>query len=249
MTRDPKMDLDSDHVEDDALDPASLAAIRSVLAAEAGAQQPQSLQTPPEAEAEGRASETAETPPPTETARPAAPPRRSADVFPQLQAQAPTPSYGDKAYRKASKARSPRAKQGRLSDLWQRLMDYRPTPRHIVLASLALLVLFRPGLVLGLLALAGLGLAALYVSLGHDGFWLRVLALWGWYARRQPARAAALRTRLERFALRWDALLDRFPGGTVDFLYLPDFEELAQRDHRHTETVERRLSDLNNSGV
>jgi len=42
----------------------------------------------------------------------------------------------------------------------------------------------------------------------------------------------------------WDGILDRFPEGTVDGLYLPDFGELAAADDRHTEAMDRRLSGL-----
>jgi len=48
----------------------------------------------------------------------------------------------------------------------------------------------------------------------------------------------------DHLSVAWDGILDRFPEGTVDGLYLPDFGELAAADDRHTEAMDRRLSGL-----
>lgn len=87
-------------------------------------------------------------------------------------------------------------------------------------------------------------ITGVFLTVGYDGFWQGMIKFGRWYANRRPARAALLHARLDRFAVAWDGILDRFPEGTVDGLYLPDFGELAAADDRHTEAMDRRLSGL-----
>ena len=47
--------------------------------------------------------------------------------------------------------------------------------------------------------------------------------------------------------MKWDAVLDRFPEGTVDGLYLPDFGEMAAAETRYDEALDRRFDSLRNS--
>lgn len=129
------------------------------------------------------------------------------------------------------------------------LSGYRPKPAHIALGLLALVVLMRPWLVIGLLALTGFILAAVFLIAGYDGFWHGVMRSNRWYAKRRPERAAVILARLDRFAMRWDAVLDRFPEGTVDGLYLPDFGDMDAAERRHSEAMDRRLSGLQGKGV
>ncbi len=135
-----------------------------------------------------------------------------------------------------------KAEQG--EGLIDRLRAYRPTPAHIALALVALLVLMRPWLVVGLLFIFVLVMVGVFLIAGYDGFWQGVIKASRWYAKRRPSRVAILHARLDRFAVRWDAVLDRFPEGTLDGLYLPDFAELASADARHEEALERRLAGL-----
>lgn len=130
------------------------------------------------------------------------------------------------------------------SGIFDSIKAYRPTPAHIGLAAFVLLVLMRPWLVLGVVFLLAIILVGVFLILGYDGFWQNAMKAGRWYAKRNPDRAVALNKRLDRFAMRWDAILDRFPEGSVDGLYLPDFGELAMADQRHDEAVERRLSGL-----
>ncbi len=125
-----------------------------------------------------------------------------------------------------------------------RITGYRPSRRHILIGGLALLVLFKPWLVFGLTFIFLCLLTGVFLVLGYDGFWMRVMKMSRWYANRDPGRAAHLHARLDRFAMKWDAVLDRFPEGTVDGLYLPDFGELATADSRHEEVLARRLEGL-----
>lgn len=129
------------------------------------------------------------------------------------------------------------------------ITGYRPTPRHILLASAALLIVFRPWLVVGLVLLALMLLALTFLVLGYDGFWLRAMGAARWYANRNPDRAGELNRKFDTFALKWDAFLDRFPEGTVDGLYLPDLGDIAQRDARHEEALDRRMQNLRETEV
>lgn len=145
----------------------------------------------------------------------------------------------------AKETRAPRA--GAATDeagIIDRIKGYRPKPAHIALGAFALLVLMRPWLVFGVAFLLAIILAGVFLIVGYDGFWKGVMKAGRWYAKRRPERAAVLNTRLDRFAMRWDAILDRFPEGSVDGLYLPDFGELAMAEQRHDEAVERRLAGL-----
>ncbi|MEP2681852.1 MAG: hypothetical protein ABJP44_09245 [Sulfitobacter sp.] len=123
----------------------------------------------------------------------------------------------------------------------------RPSPRAVMLSLLALAVIMQPWLVLGVVFIAVFVTLGVFLALGYDGFWGRAMALGRWYAARRPERAAALHARLDAFAMKWDAVLDRFPEGMVDGLYLPDFGEMAAAETRYDEALDRRFDSLRNS--
>lgn len=169
-------------------------------------------------------------------------------VVPSDAAQKPavkTRPLGRGAFPDLSKPDSAKAKSRMRSVL--KLPNWRPSPGMIALAVLALLVVLRPLLVLGLILLMVFITLGVFLALGYDGFWQRAMALGRWYAGRRPERAARIHGRLDAFAMRWDAVLDRFPEGTVDGLYLPDFGEMAAADARHGEALDRRFDSLRNS--
>lgn len=198
-----------------------------------------------------------------------APPRK-ASVFPELEsaetaseslAEVPKQtrrkfSLGGVSKRRAAKkqkvapVRAPQPEAVVPNDgIVAKIKAYRPKPAHIVLGALALVVIMRPWLVIGLVVLSLLILVGVFLIAGYDGFWQGVMKIGRWYADRRPARAAVLHARLDRFAVRWDAILDRFPEGSVDGLYLPDFGDLATAEDRHAEAMERRLSGLHENGA
>ncbi|WP_299567718.1 hypothetical protein [uncultured Sulfitobacter sp.] len=153
-----------------------------------------------------------------------------------------------KAFAVRNSGAAPRRRDGALGRLSDRmrasLASYRFRPWYAVLAGFALLIVFRPWLMLGV-AFVGLFMGiGVYLILGYDGFWRGVIRGSRWYARRNPLRAKIIHQRLDGFAMRWDAVLDRFPEGTVDGLYLPDVSELATADARHDQAMERRLARL-----
>lgn len=235
----PEHDLDAD----------SLSAIRSILTEE---------EAPAPRRARGRAAS-----PEAQTPRDVAPLRTKASAFPQLTTAEPDPTAADVSPKPAKRGFSLRRKQApsepaprpaaaasrpvsedMTGETGRGIKGYRPKPAHIVLALLGLLVLFRPWLVLGLTLLFAFILVGVFLIVGYDGFWKSVMKAGRWYAARRPERAAKLNKRLDSFAMKWDAILDRFPEGSVDGLYLPDFGELAVADKRHEEAMDRRLSGL-----
>lgn len=124
------------------------------------------------------------------------------------------------------------------------LRGYRPRRRHILGLAVVLVVLLRPWLMVAVVLLPLITVLGLLIGLGHDRFWDGALRGFRWYAHRRPARAEALRRRIDRFAMRWDAVLDRFPAGTVDALYLPDLDSLQQRDAAHARALDERMTRL-----
>lgn len=226
MTTQPKSDSTSDAA---GLDPTSLAAIRNLLATEP------EVTPQPVKERQAAKAEAAFAPLP-EQAEPA---RGSRKMRPA------------KATKKAAKRAAKPApnRDGIVARAKAKVFGYRPTPRHIVLACLALLIVFRPWLVLGLIFLSLFIMTVIFLILGYDGFWRRAMGLARWYARRRPARSAELHRKLDDFAMKWDAVLDRFPEGSVDGLYLPDFGDLAEAEARHDATLERRFDSLRENGV
>lgn len=203
------------------LDPESLSAIRSLIQTEAAA--------PAKAASERTAmGQTSVEPAPQQHAE--APPRplRARDSFDEVRPQATLPQHSG----------------GFVGRIKASVFGYRPTLKHILLAAAALLVLFRPGLVVGAILLVLVAFVCIFLILGYDGFWQRAIGLVRWYAARRPSKAKEMHRKLDAFALKWDNFLDRFPEGTVDGLYLPDLEELARADARHDEALDRRLSGL-----
>ena len=156
---------------------------------------------------------------------PVAPRRPGRVAVPDL----PEPEAVDVKIRKASR---------------RRIRAKRPPARAVILSLLALAVVLRPWLVFGVLFVTVFVVLGVFLALGYDGFWQRAMALGRWYAARQPERAAALHARLDAFAMKWDAMLDRFPEGTVDGLYLPDFGEMAAAEARHDAALDRRFDRL-----
>lgn len=135
---------------------------------------------------------------------------------------------------------------GRLRSLF---LGYRPSFKVAIWLSFALLLFMRPWLVLGLSLMTLVVLIGVFLIVGYDGCWRGAMGVARWYAGRRPNRAAELHRKLDAFAMKWDALLDRFPEGTVDGLYLPDFGNMATADARHDAALDRRLANLADSEV
>lgn len=218
------------------LDPQAMAAIRDLLKSEgedAPAPAPKAAsEAAPAAKVTIDPAPLEEAPVPPAATRPV---ERAAAAMPHI---APASDFEEEV-----------AAPGRLERIKARITGYRPTPKHLIIAACALVVLLRPWLVIGILLLTLFVFIGIFLILGYDGFWKKTMGIARWYARRRPSRAVELHRKLDDFAMKWDAFLDRFPEGTVDGLYLPDFGELATADARHDEALDRRLSSLREGEV
>ncbi|MEM6373902.1 MAG: hypothetical protein AAF727_14135 [Pseudomonadota bacterium] len=163
-------------------------------------------------------------------------PRRRADDLPALQdvveetAAAPAPRRPVRSVLRA------------LVAVLRRLRAFRPTTRHLALASLALLTVLRPHWVVVGAVLCLAMVIAMFLIAGADRVWRGVNVYLNRVDARDPQRATELRTRLDSFACRWDAVLDRFPDGMVDGLYMPDFQDMQANDAAHADAMAERLS-------
>lgn len=224
MTIQPKS---ANALDADGLDPNSLAAIRNLLATEP------EIEPQPVGERQETKAQAAFSPLPEAD-------ERGLGSRPGVSRAAPP---------KSSKSKTGSAKHSVVGNAKAAVLGYRPSAKHVIIACLALLILLRPWLVVGLLFLSLLIVTGIFLILGYDGFWRRGMGLARWYARRRPHRSAELHRTLDNFAMKWDAVLDRFPEGSVDGLYLPDFGDLAEAEARHDATLDRRFESLRNNGV
>ena len=111
--------------------------------------------------------------------------------------------------------------------LKKRIKSYRPTPKHLAIAALVLVVWFRPWLIPGILFVGfWIGLIA-YLTLGPDRSIEIASDVWSWISRKSPRTANRLRQGADAFALKFDALLDRLPDRWAEKLSLPDLSQPA----------------------
>ncbi len=216
------------------LDPSSLAAIRDLLATE-----PEVKPQPVEERRTAKA-EAAFVPLPDDLPRS----QTQAASSPRRVAASRTAKSSDPKAPKMSKKNSTISEDGLVARTKAKIFNYRPTSKHIVFACIGLLIFFRPWLILGIIFLSGFVITGIFLILGYDGFWRRAMGLARWYARRRPERSAELHRKLDSFAMKWDGVLDRFPEGSVDGLYLPDFGDLADVEARHDAALDRRFEGL-----
>jgi hypothetical protein len=122
-----------------------------------------------------------------------------------------------------------------------RLRALRPSRRQSVWAAVGLIVLLRPAWVVLTLVLGVFVMLGMVVAFGADRVWSGSVGLLKWYTGRAPERGVRLAARIDRFACRWDSLLDRFPDGWVDGLYLPDLQSLLDAEDWHDAVMATRL--------
>ena len=116
--------------------------------------------------------------------------------------------------------------------------------KHLVYAALAALVYFRPMWVLLFVVLSLFLAAAIFFLIGGEKIWRGVMLALHRVSDRDPERAVRIRKRLDAFALRWDALLDRFPEGSADKLYMPDFQVLSAEEARNEARFVQRMEQV-----
>lgn len=143
--------------------------------------------------------------------------------------------------------RKEKSSNPRIARTMPKIFSYRPTPKHVVWGVLALVLLFRPWLVFWAVLLSVFIVMGMFLVLGYDGFWQTVMKAGRWYGKRRPHRAAALQAKMDGFAVKWDRVLDHFPDGTVDGLYMPDFGQLATAETRYDAALDRRFADMSKS--
>lgn len=166
-------------------------------------------------------------------------PRRRADDFPQLAEVEPETTQP-----KRTPWAAPRmARTGRtVAHVFVRIRSFRPSTRQLALVCLALLVVVRPNWFVIGAALLLAGVAGLFLLLGSDRIWRGVVSYLRRVDARDPVRGVLLRERMDWWACRWDAVLDRFPDGMVDGLYMPDLQGMETAEAAHTYAMAQRLA-------
>ena len=166
-------------------------------------------------------------------------PHRRADYFPKLAEVEPEVPQPKRTSRLAPlisrilKAFSP---------LVHRVRTFRPTTRQLALVCFALLVVVRPHwFVIGGALFLG-SIAFVFLLFGSDRIWRGVVAYLRRVDARDPVRGVLLRERMDWWACRWDAILDHFPDGMVDGLYMPDLQAMESAEAAHTYAMAQRLA-------
>lgn len=162
--------------------------------------------------------------------------------MPQPRRSAPSPVHTAATHTVAASQTASSAYARRpLNAVLTRVQAFRPSRRQIFWTIFALIVLLRPAWIVLTLVLAAFVTLGVFVGFGPDRVWSGAVSLLKWYTLRAPVRGARLTARIDRFACRWDNLLDRFPEGWVDGLYLPDLQSLRDADDRHDAVMATRL--------
>ena len=119
------------------------------------------------------------------------------------------------------------------------LRNYRPTKKHVAWAVVAGLVIYRPLMVpLVVLLLVWLVLIA-YLTLGPDR-WGEILGgAWQRLHARKPDLAQRIRPRADRFAEKFDRLLDWLPDSWAERLALPAFSGAQEGDDDRPDPFDR----------
>jgi len=107
----------------------------------------------------------------------------------------------------------------RMAGLWRR--------RLLIAAPFALVMVWKPWLIPGLLILCFGIVIALFAVLGSERLSDAFIRFYLWLNLRNPERAERVRDRADRLAMRLDALLDRLPERWTDGLYMPDFSRAS----------------------
>ncbi len=128
------------------------------------------------------------------------------------------------------------------------IKGFRPTRRQIIAAALILVVLIWPAWVIFFAVLNLIVVLGVFLCFGGDRVWGGVVRALSWYIQRAPERGTRLTARIDRFADRWDGILDRFPDGWVDGLYLPDVRALLEADKLHDDALNARFDRMSQHG-
>jgi len=95
--------------------------------------------------------------------------------------------------------------------------------RGSVLAmGFALLLIWKPGLVLAVIGVPVILAVIAYLTVGHERIAEISAVSWRKFQARRPKRAETLRAKADALALQWDMLLDHLPESWAERLALPD---------------------------
>jgi hypothetical protein len=174
------------------------------------------------------------------------PPERIEPERPNERVAMPEPDgqSGKKARRNATSTSQKKRNVSNVGRFALRLLGHPHASKAVLFVGVVLILYLRPWFILGLLLLCALLTIGAFLILGYEGFWQRAMAAARRYAQHNPERAAKLHSKLDVFAMKWDAFLDRFPEGAVDSLYLPDFGDVQHADRRHDAALDRRFSQM-----
>jgi hypothetical protein len=92
----------------------------------------------------------------------------------------------------------------------------------VMAMGFALLVIWKPGLVLAVIGVPIVLALIAYLTVGHERVAEISAESWRKFQLRRPKRAEALRAKADALALKWDMLLDHLPESWADRLALPD---------------------------
>lgn len=114
-------------------------------------------------------------------------------------------------------------------------LDYRTPPAgrtgfrlwHLIIVAALWFIVMHTVLFIVLITLGGMVLCSALVIVGLNDGAKQMRGAYAFLRRRNPRLAASVYRGLDTFAYRWDVVLDRFPEGTVDALYLPDLSVLV----------------------
>ncbi len=129
----------------------------------------------------------------------------------------------------------------------RRVKNQKPAPTrllgtgHIIALAVIVLVAFQPGLVATVVFLWFAITVALFLFCGADRIWRAISWVVQAYSARNKAGADALLDWLDTVAVRWDSVLDRFPDGLVESLYMPDFANLEKLEEDYDKALDDRL--------
>lgn len=110
--------------------------------------------------------------------------------------------------------------------------------------ALVSVAIMQPFLFLVLALFLAASVSTFYVAYGYDRFWQMMFKPLRLYVARHPENAGAIHAEIDRVAMRWDAILDRFPEAWVAALYLPDVSDIAAFAQQDAAKFELRMDSL-----
>lgn len=112
-----------------------------------------------------------------------------------------------------------------------RKRGYRPKRKHVIWATVAMVMLWRPLLLPGIAFVSFWILLIVYFTLGPDRVTELISVMWHWLAARRPEQAGRIRGRAVAWTAKANALTAKLPGMWAERLHLPDLsEERADAD-------------------